>query len=91
MDIQFFITQMKAFLKPMDFVSILLVLAATQRLKLSVAKRFRPVLAFGLGYVVAAAWAIKTGGWVEVPFYGFVYGAGAAFTRQLWKTVRNKG
>lgn len=90
MDIQYFIDQLMVFLKPADVVSIMIVMMATQYLKLSFPRRLRPFLAFGFGWLVAMAWAIKSGGWLDVPFYGFVYGAGAAFARQLWRSIRNK-
>ena len=91
MDIQYFITQLESILKPLDIASILIVMVATHNIKRMLPARWRPLLAFALGLIVASAWAIANGGWESVPAYGLLYGAGAAFTRDLWRrTIRGQ-
>ena len=91
MDLSYFVEQMKEFLQPLDFISILVTYLATQRFKTLVNKRYRPVLVFAVGLVIASAWAIYQGGWAKVPAYGMVYAGGASLLYSLWgRTVKGK-
>lgn len=92
MDVAYFIEQIKSVLDPWDVVAVLAVFITTQKTKLMFAKRWRPVIAFGYGLLVAILMWVAgiIYFWNHIFFYGFVYGAAASFSRNFWKyTVKD--
>ncbi len=86
MDIQFFIETLKSVLKPWDWVGILIVIVATAKVKELFPKKMRRTSAFLVGGFVAVVWVIS--GKIpltDLPTYALIYGAIAAFVRDLWR------
>lgn len=93
MDIQWIIDQIKTIIDPWDIVAVVAVFITTAKTKVMFPKRWRPVLAFGYGMLVAIFMWIAgiIYMWNHVLFYGFIYGAAASFSRNFWKyTIKDE-
>lgn len=74
--------ELSQYFNVMDLVAAAVVYFFTQRVKGIIPEShsmWRPVVAIGMGYYVAAIFATAFGGWHLVPFFGSVYAAAAIF------------